>query len=62
LVRESDGQVHFDPDTGVQARIRLVFSKFQELLSAQKVQRYLVKQGLKLPRRHTAGRYAGVNA
>ncbi len=31
LVRESDGQVHFDPDTSVQARIRLVFCKFQEL-------------------------------
>jgi DNA invertase Pin-like site-specific DNA recombinase len=59
LERDDDGQVHFDPDTSVQARIRLVFRKFQELGSAQKVLRYLVKQGLKLPRRHRAGLYAG---
>jgi DNA invertase Pin-like site-specific DNA recombinase len=59
LARESDGQVHFDPDTSVQARIRLVFGKFQELGSAQKVLRYLAKQGLKLPRRQTSGLYAG---
>lgn len=59
LERNGDGQVHFDPDTSVQARIRLTFRKFQELGSAQKVLRYLVKQGLKLPRRHRAGLYAG---
>jgi DNA invertase Pin-like site-specific DNA recombinase len=58
LERNDDGQVHFDPDTSVQARIRLVFRKFQELGSAQKVLRYLVKQGLKLPRRHRAGLFA----
>ena len=59
LVRDPEGQVHFDPDTSVQARLRLVFHKFQELQSAQKVLRYLVKQGLKLPRRHRAGLFAG---
>jgi len=58
LERDNDG-VHFDPDISVQARLRLVFRKFQELGSAQKVLRYLVKQGLKLPRRHRAGLYAG---
>jgi DNA invertase Pin-like site-specific DNA recombinase len=59
LERDDDGQVHLDPDASVQARIRLVFQKFQELGSAQKVLRYLVKHGLKLPRRHRAGLYAG---
>lgn len=59
LERDAEGKVHFDPDSSVQARIRLVFRKFQELQSAQKVLRYLVKQGLKLPRRHRAGLFAG---
>lgn len=59
LERDADAKVHLDPDTSVQARIRLVFHQFQELGSAQKVLRYLVKQGLKLPRRHRAGLYAG---
>jgi DNA invertase Pin-like site-specific DNA recombinase len=59
LVRDSDGQVQFDPDVSVQARLRLVFCKFQELGSAQKVLRYLAKHGLKLPRRQRAGIYAG---
>ena len=59
LVRDPEGQVHFDPDTSVQARLRLVFRKFQELQSAQKVLRYLAKQGLKLPRRQRAGLWAG---
>jgi DNA invertase Pin-like site-specific DNA recombinase len=59
LERGGDGKVEFDPDTSVQARLRLVFRRFQELGSAQKVLRCLVKQGLKLPRRHRAGLYAG---
>lgn len=58
LERDDDGQVHFDPDTSVQARIRLVFRKFQDLGSASKVLRYLVKHGLKLPRRQRAGLFA----
>lgn len=59
LERDGDGAVQFDPDTSVQSRIRLVFSKFQELGGAQKVLRYFVKHELKLPRRHRAGLYAG---
>ena len=59
LERGGDGQVHFDPDTSVQTRIGLVFRAFQDLGSAQKVLRHLVKHGLKLPRRHRAGLYAG---
>jgi DNA invertase Pin-like site-specific DNA recombinase len=59
LERDADSKVHLDPDTSVQTRLRLVFQKFHDLGSAQKVLRYLVKQGLKLPRRHRAGLYAG---
>jgi hypothetical protein len=59
LVRDHDQQVSFDPDISIQEQIRLVFGKFRELGSAQKVLRYLVRQELKLPRRQTAGLYAG---
>jgi DNA invertase Pin-like site-specific DNA recombinase len=59
LVRDSDGQVHFDPDVSVQERIRLVFDKFFELESMQKVLRYLAKNDLQLPRRQTSGLHAG---
>ena len=59
LVRDSDGQVHFDPDVSVQDRIRLVFQKFFELESMQKVLRYLAKHELQLPRRQTSGLHAG---
>jgi DNA invertase Pin-like site-specific DNA recombinase len=58
-LRDALGQVSFDPDTVVQERIRLVFRKFAELGSMQKVLRYLVKHGLLLPRRQTSGLYAG---
>jgi DNA invertase Pin-like site-specific DNA recombinase len=59
LVRDRDHQVSLDPDISVQERIRLVFRKFAELGSAQKVLRSLAKDGLKLPRRQTSGLYAG---
>lgn len=59
FVRAEDGQVVFDPDQGVRDRIRLVFRKFLELGTAQKVLRYLSRAGLKLPRRQTSGLYAG---
>jgi DNA invertase Pin-like site-specific DNA recombinase len=59
LARGPDGSVHFDPDQSVQDRIRLVFARFRELGSAQKVLRHLARNGLKLPRRQTSGLYAG---
>jgi DNA invertase Pin-like site-specific DNA recombinase len=59
LVRDSQGEVHFDPDVSVQDRIRLVFGKFFELESMQKVLRYLAKHDLQLPRRQTSGLHAG---
>jgi DNA invertase Pin-like site-specific DNA recombinase len=58
-VRDAAGVVRLDPDQSVQDRIRLAFDKFRELGSAQKVLRYMVKNGLKLPRRQTSGLYAG---
>src|SRR6516162_7685136 len=56
-VRDAAGVVRLDPDQGVQGRIRLAFDKFRELGSAQKVLRYMAKDGLKLPRRQTSGLY-----
>lgn len=59
LVRGADGCVAFDPDTSVEQRIRLVFTKFMELGSGSKVLTYLARNHLKLPRRQTSGLYAG---
>lgn len=59
LMRDGQGQVHFDPDASVQDRIRLVFRKFFELQSMQKVLRYLAKHAVPLPRRQTSGLHAG---
>jgi DNA invertase Pin-like site-specific DNA recombinase len=59
LLRTSEGNVAFDPDDSVQERIRLVFHKFLELRTIQKVLRYLVQHELKLPRRQISGLYAG---
>jgi DNA invertase Pin-like site-specific DNA recombinase len=58
-IRERDGRVVLDPDTAVQERIRLVFTKFPELGSVAKLLGYLVGCELKLPRRQTSGLYAG---
>ena len=57
--RDAIGVVRLDPDQSVQDRIRLAFDKFRELGSAQKVLRYMAKNGLKLPRRQTSGLCAG---
>jgi len=59
LVRTPEGEICIDPDTSVQARIGLIFSKFQELGTAQKVLHWFVRNDLKLPRRQTSGLYAG---
>lgn len=59
LVRTPEGAVCFEPDTSVQARIGLVFRKFQELGTVRKVLYYFVRNDLKLPRRQTSGLYAG---
>ena len=59
FVRDLNGAVQFESDQSIRDRIRLVFTKFQELGSAQKVLRYLARNGFKLPRRQTSGLYAG---
>ena len=58
-VRQSDGAIDFDPDASVRDRIRLVFDKFAELGSMQKVLGHLARHQLQLPRRQTSGLYAG---
>ncbi len=55
LRRLRDGTVTFHPDEEVQARIRLVFSKFKELGTAKAVVRYLQQAGLLLPARPLQG-------
>ncbi len=49
------GAIVLNPDEEVQARLRLVFSKFQELLSAHAVRRALSRAGLPLPVRPLIG-------
>ena len=52
-VRGESGQAVMDPDAEVQAVVRLVFEKFDELGSAGSVLRYLVANGVRLGvRRH----------
>lgn len=59
LVRQPDGTVVKDPDEQVQHVIELLFSKFVELGSCQKVLRYLKQAGILLPRHQTAGLHKG---
>jgi Recombinase/Recombinase zinc beta ribbon domain len=55
LERQRDGQVLLHPDAEIQARLRLVFQKFDDLGSAHAVMRYLQRQGLPLPTRPLRG-------
>ena len=55
LERQRDGQVMLNPDQEIQARLRLVFDKFDELGSARAVARYLHRQQLPLPTRRLQG-------
>jgi len=55
LERQRDGQVMFHPDQEIQARLHLVFDKFDELGSARAVARYLQRQQLPLPTRRLQG-------
>jgi len=60
LVRREDGGVAKDPDLQVQRTLALVFARFAELGSCQKVLRRFRDEGLRLPRRQTSGPAAGV--
>jgi DNA invertase Pin-like site-specific DNA recombinase len=55
LVRLPSGEVTLHPDEEVQARIRLVFEKFQEFRIAKAVMRYLREKNLQLPSRPLRG-------
>ncbi len=54
-VRQSDGRVEKDPDDQVRHVIELVFVKFQELGSVNKVIRYFRQNQILLPRRQAQG-------
>ena len=55
LERQPDGRVGLHPDEEVQARLGLVFAKFDELGSAHAVMRYLRRAGLPVPVRPLRG-------
>ncbi len=55
LFRVSDNEVIFNPDEEIQARIRMVFEKFDQLGTARAVQRYLRDEELLLPSRPLRG-------
>jgi DNA invertase Pin-like site-specific DNA recombinase len=55
LLRLRDGAVVLNPDEEVQARLRLIFSKFAELGSARAVRNYLAKEHLLVPARPNRG-------
>ncbi len=55
LERQRDGSVILNPDAEIQARLRLVFAKFDALGSARAVARYLQRQGLRVPTRPLRG-------
>jgi DNA invertase Pin-like site-specific DNA recombinase/uncharacterized protein YndB with AHSA1/START domain len=55
LERQRDGTVTLNPDEEVQARLRLVFQKFEDLGSACAVLRYLHRENLPLPTRPLRG-------
>ena len=59
LTRLSDGTVVKEPDEQVRHSIELVFEKFDELGSCEKVLCYLRRHDIRLPRQQRAGLHAG---
>jgi DNA invertase Pin-like site-specific DNA recombinase len=55
LVRLADGSVVKDPDAQVRQTIELVFAKFDELGSCQKVLHFFKQRDILLPRHQTSG-------
>ena len=55
LERLRSGEVILHPDEEIQARLRLVFAKFEQVGSARAVARYLHQQNLALPTRPQQG-------
>jgi hypothetical protein len=56
LAHGRSGKIILNPDEQVQASLGLVFAKFRELHSARAVMRYLRKNDLPLPMRHSSAR------
>src|SRR5207253_2080869 len=54
-VRLPSGQVDLDPDEQVRTVVRLIFDKFEELGTATRVFRYLVRHGIRIGVRPTWG-------
>ena len=59
LMRLADGSVVKDPDEQVRQTIDLVFAKFDELGSCQKVLRFFKQHSISLPRHQTGGFHKG---
>jgi DNA invertase Pin-like site-specific DNA recombinase len=59
LLRLEDGRAVKDPDVQIQRSVALVFTRFAELGSCQKVLRRFRDDGLRLPRRQTSGPQVG---
>ena len=59
FIRLPDGGVVQDPDEQIRHTLQLVFHKFEELGSCNRVLQYLQKHAVRLPRRQMAGRYKG---
>jgi hypothetical protein len=58
-VRSSSGEVTFDPDEEVQQVVRLVFRKFEELLTVHALLSYLVAHGVRIGVRVRGGEGKG---
>lgn len=59
LMRLEDGRVVKDPDVHIRRTMELVFERFEELGTGQKVMRSLKDDGILLPRKQVAGPNAG---
>ncbi|QDU88972.1 hypothetical protein Pla175_23560 [Pirellulimonas nuda] len=57
-VRLETGEVIVDPDASITDRIKLVFTKFDEVGCGSQLLKCFVEDQLKLPRRQTSGLYA----
>ena len=60
LVHGSDGEVILDPDQSIQNAVRSVLTKFDELGTARKVLRWMLENGVKIPRRIGSGMFSEV--
>jgi DNA invertase Pin-like site-specific DNA recombinase len=59
LSYQSDGALTVDPDTEVQAALRLVFETFERTGSAMQTVRMFIEEGLRFPRRIRCGENKG---